>query len=605
MSVLVNGHKIAKTFAGRNLYNELSFGVAEGQHIGLIGPNGSGKSTLLKMITGAEKPDSGTLSRRQGLRTAYLPQVPKLDPDQDILTTLLEGADDPHDKRSMAMAYELFSKLDFDRAGLSEYSPVGTLSGGWQKKVALARELIRQPDILLLDEPTNHLDVESILWLEEFLARVPFTTLIITHDRLFLNRISNRIWELDRRNPGGLLEVDGDYARFCEIKDEHINALERREDVLKNTLRRETEWLRRGPAARTTKQTARINRAYELADNVDSLEDLNKKKSVGIEFSTADGSPKKLLEARHVSKAYDGRTILDDFSITLQRGQRIGLLGSNGAGKSTLIKILLGIETPDSGEVEHNERLKVAYFDQKRDSLDPDSTPIKTLCPQGDHVYFRGNYTHIRSYLDRFLFGPDLAKSPISKLSGGEQARLLIAQLMLKECNLLVLDEPTNDLDLATLNVLEEQLREFEGAIILVSHDRYFMDQVVDQIYAPHNGKLISFSGVGQWETWIKEGGQSAAAIAASARSETAAPTAAVPTPSTPKKKLSYKDQREFDMMEESIAKVEAKLAQLTQETLDPKQMARLTEISSEMARTQAELDRLYARWAELEELRG
>lgn len=604
MSVLVNGHQLSKGFAGRHLFSKLSFGVAEGQHIGLIGPNGAGKSTLLKIIHGLEKPDQGTFSKRQGIRIAFLGQVPQLDPDQDILNTLLEGADDPHDKKSMAQAYELISKLAFDEVGLSEYSPVGTLSGGWQKKVALARELMRQPDLLLLDEPTNHLDVESILWLEEFLARAPFTTLTITHDRLFLNRISNRIWEMDRRHPNGLLEVEGDYATFCEIKEQHINALERREDVLKNTLRRETEWLRRGPAARTTKQQARINRAHELSDNVDSLEDLNRKRSVGIEFNSADASPKKLIEAKNISKSYDGRTLFSNFSITLQRGQRIGLIGSNGAGKSTLIKILLGLETPDTGSVEHNERLLVSYFDQKRDTLDPESTPIKTLCPQGDHVRFRGNYVHIRSYLDRFLFGPDLAKSPIAKLSGGEQARLLIAQLMLQECNVLVLDEPTNDLDLATLNVLEEQLSEFEGAIILVSHDRYFMDQVVDQIYAPHNGELLSFSGVGQWEAWVKTKKLGMQQSKADNTSSSPKNILAEVSISAPNKKLSYKDQRELELIESKIAEAEAELSRWTEAAQDPKQMSKLKEISIQLSQAQVEVDRLYARWTELEKMK-
>jgi ABC transport system ATP-binding/permease protein len=605
MSLLVNGHQLSKGFAGRNLFKKLSFGVSEGQHIGLIGPNGAGKSTLLKIIFGTETPDEGTFSKRQGLRMAYLAQVPVLDPDQDILTTVLDGADDPTDKRAMAQAYELISKLAFDEAGMSEYSLIGTLSGGWQKKVALAREFMKQPDLLLLDEPTNHLDVDSILWLEEFLARTPFATLTITHDRLFLNRISNRIWELDPRHPNGLLEVDGDYATFCQIKEEHIHALERREEVLKNTLRRETEWLRRGPAARTTKQNARMQRAYTLSDDVENLENLNRKKNVGIEFSSADGSPKKILEAKNISKSYDGRTLFENFSLTLQRGQRIALLGANGAGKSTLIKILLGYEKPDTGEVEHSERLQVAYFDQKRDTLDPQSTPIKTLCPQGDHVQFRGSYVHIRSYLDRFLFGPDLAKSPISKLSGGEQARLLIAKLMLQEANLLVLDEPTNDLDLATLNVLEAQLRDFEGAILLVTHDRYFMDQVVDQIYAPYEGKLMSFADIGQWEAWVKD--KSKASLSTQAATQSPAGNSKNikidSASAVSAKKLTYKDQREFDQIEATIAKAEAQLVALEKETQKPENASKLAQISSEMALAQSEIERLYARWSELEAL--
>jgi ABC transport system ATP-binding/permease protein len=601
VSVLVNGHDLEKSFSGRPLFDGLSFGIEEGERIGLIGPNGAGKSTLLKMILGTEKADSGTIARKQGLRVAYLSQTPELDPEMTVLATILEGADDPYDWEATSRALEMLSKMAFDDAGVSEDSLVSSLSGGWRKKVALCRELMRDPSLLLLDEPTNHLDVESILWLEEFLARVPFATLTITHDRLFLNRISNRIWELDRRNPGGLLRIEGDYATFCEIKDEHVAALERRETVLKNTLRRETEWLRRGPAARTTKQQARIQRAGELAANVERLEGLNKAQSVGIRFGGADSTPKKLIEAKHISKAYDGRVLFKDFSLLLQRGSRIGLLGRNGAGKSTLIKLLLGIEAPDTGTVERADQLQVAYFDQNREHLDPNATVLKTVCPQGDHVRFRGNYVHVRSYLDRFLFNVEQGDSLVSKLSGGEQARLLIAKLMLKDANLLVLDEPTNDLDLATLNVLEERLKDFEGAIILVSHDRYFMDQVVDSVFVPADGELVEFMGVEQWEAWQKERTKTLRA-AASAASKGAVDSKADEAPK--KRKLSYNDQREFEQMEAKINGLEDKLQELTSESQLAEvcaDAARLGKLSAEMAGLQGEIDRLYARWAELE----
>jgi ABC transport system ATP-binding/permease protein len=597
VAVLVNGHELSKGFSGRHLFDGLAFGISDGERIGLIGPNGAGKSTLLKMILGSEKPDSGTIARKQGLRVAYLSQTPELVPESTILETILEGALDPYDWESTARALELLSKLAFDEAGLSEDTLVGALSGGWRKKVALARELMREPNLLLMDEPTNHLDVESILWLEEFLAKVPFATLTITHDRLFLNRISNCIWELDRRNPNGLLRVEGDYATFCEIKEQHVNALERKETVLKNTLRRETEWLRRGPAARTTKQTARINRAGDLASNVEALEGLNKVQSVGIVFGTAESTPKKLIEAKKISKSYGDRTLFKDFSLLLQRGNRIGLLGPNGAGKSTLIKLLLGVEQPDSGTVERSDQLQIAYFDQNREHLDPNLTVLKTVCPQGDHVFFRGNYTHVRSYLDRFLFNVEQSDSPVSKLSGGEQARLLIAKLMLREANILVLDEPTNDLDLPTLNILEERLKDFEGAIVLVSHDRYFMDQVVDRIFVPADGHIEEFMGVGQWEAWQKDRAK---------RSKSAPlPPGSQRTPEAPKKvKLSYNDQREFDLMESKIHGLEAKLESLTAESQKPEvasSSSKLTKLTAEMAELQTEIDRLYSRWSELE----
>ena len=599
MAVLVNGHDLSKGFSGRHLFDGLAFGIQDGERIGLIGPNGAGKSTLLKMILGVEKPDSGTIARKQGLRVAYLSQTPELDTSQTVLATILEGAIDPYDWEATSRGLELLSKLDFENAGLSEDTLVGDLSGGWRKKVALCREIMREPNLLLMDEPTNHLDVESILWLEEFLAKVPFATLTITHDRLFLNRISNRIWELDRRNPGGLLNVEGDYATFCEIKEQHVSALERKETVLKNTLRRETEWLRRGPAARTTKQTARINRAGDLADNVERLEGLNKVQTVGIAFGAVEGTPKKLIEVKKISKSYGGRKLFGDFSMLFQKGSRIGLLGPNGAGKSTLIKILLGLEKPDTGTVERADLLQIAYFDQNREHLDPSLTVLKTVCPQGDHVRFRGNFVHVRSYLDRFLFNVEQSDSPVSKLSGGEQARLLIAKLMLREANLLVLDEPTNDLDLATLNVLEERLKDFEGAIILVSHDRYFMDQVVDRILVPADGQIEEFMGVGQWESWQKDRAKqkrNGPALAASAKS----PEPVV----SKKKKLSYNEQREFDLMESKIHDAEAKLQFLSDESQKPEIAAnasKLATLASEMSKLQSEIERLYARWSELE----
>jgi ATP-binding cassette subfamily F protein uup len=601
VAVLVNGFDLSKGFAGRHLFDGLAFGIHDGERIGLIGPNGAGKSTLLKIIQGIEKPDSGTVARKQGLRVAYLSQTPEVDPEATVLATILEGAQDPYDWESTAKAYELMSKLAFDQAGIGEEMLVGALSGGWRKKVALCRELMREPDLLLLDEPTNHLDVESILWLEEFLAKVPFATLTITHDRLFLNRISNRIWELDRRNPGGLLNIEGDYATFCEIKEQHVAALERKETVLKNTLRRETEWLRRGPAARTTKQQARIDRHGELAADVDQLKTLNRSQIAGISFGGADATPKKLIEAKKISKTYGDRTLFSDFSLRLQRGARIGLLGTNGAGKSTLIKILLGIEPPDTGTVERADQLQISYFDQNREHLDPNTTVLKTVCPQGDHVRFRGNYVHVRSYLDRFLFSVEQADSLVSKLSGGEQARLLIAKLMLRDANLLVLDEPTNDLDLATLNVLEERLKDFEGAIILVSHDRYFMDQVVDRILVPADGKIEEFMGVGQWESWQKERARRARSAPPAAAPAT---TASIKIEAPKKAKLSYKEQRELDMMESAIETLDKKLQQLTTESSQPgvaSNAGKLSKITLEMSETQREIDRLYARWEELE----
>jgi ATP-binding cassette subfamily F protein uup len=594
--MLVNAHNLELNLASRLIFKNLSFGIEKGEKIGLIGPNGAGKSSLMKIIAGIMHSDSGQLSKKQGLKIAYLEQSPVLSGDKTILETLLESTDDPYDWQNISQAYELLSKFGFAQAGLTEETLCKSLSGGWAKKAAFCRELLKKPELLLLDEPTNHLDVESILWLEEFLSQNQnFSTLTITHDRLFLNRISNRIWELDRRNPNGLLKVTGDYADYCDVKSQQIAQQEKIQDTLQNVLRRETEWLRRGPKARTTKQQARIDRAENLSNELSNMEEITRQQKVGLSFESSSDTPKKLIEAKNISKSYLEKSVFHNFSLRLERGQRIGLLGVNGAGKSTLIKVLLGVETPSSGSVEHSERLQVAYFAQNRDQLDPKLSVLKSICPQGDHVKFRGQFIHIRSYLDRFLFSPLQMESVVAKLSGGEQARLLLARLMLTDANLLVLDEPTNDLDLQTLNILEEQLRDFDGALILVTHDRYFLDQVTDRIFAIDNGDIKEFYGVEQWENWFKNKNTSVkdkSDVGAKNNKSTA---------NVVSQKLTFNEQQELLQMEKNIHSQEERLQELhnlMQSSVDSKS---LLNHSQEMAILEKNIEQLYARWQELE----
>lgn len=610
MAILVNAHQIRKSFAARPLFEGLTFSVEEGERIGLIGPNGAGKSTLLRILAGETSPDEGVLSLKRGLKIGFLEQVPRFSPGTSVLSTVLEGAHDAHDGEEIARAHELLSRFSLAEGSDSQ---VDQLSGGWKKRVALARELLRQPDLLLLDEPTNHLDVESILWLEELLARSPFATVTITHDRLFLQRVSNRILELDRRNPGGLLSIQGDYASYLETKELMLSAQEQQEIRLKNTLRRETEWLRRGAKARTTKQQARIQRAEDLRQSVDELSYRNQNSKVRIEFQGAEKNPKKLIEARGISQSYGGRWVVPPTDIQITAGSRIGLLGPNGCGKSTLIRLLLGEEEPKTGSVSASELLQVAYFEQNRETLDPSLSVLKTICPSGEYVDFRGGRVHVKSYLDRFLFSYGQMEMAVGKLSGGEQSRLLIARLMLQEANLLVLDEPTNDLDMATLGVLEEVLQDFGGAVLLVTHDRYFLDQVATKILAfgedPQGKRVIlPFMGFSQWESWHEEQARLREAQAAKQNSRASAQSsepAASSTPAPKKRKLSFKDQRELDSMEENIGKAEERLSALQAESALPEVMrssVRLTEIAREMSELQAEIERLYSRWAQLTE---
>ena len=620
MSILVSAHQLRKSFAARPLFEGITFAIESGERIGLIGPNGAGKSTLLRILASQASPDQGTVSFQRGLRVGFLEQVPAFKPGTTVFEAVMEGAKDPDDWSAVAKAHECMSKLSLE----DPEAVIDRMSGGWKKRVALARELVREPDLLLLDEPTNHLDVDSILWLEELLANSSFATLTITHDRVFLQKVSNRILELDRRNTGGLLSVAGDYVRYLELKEEQISTQENRETTMKNTLRRETEWLRRGAKARTTKQQARIDRHGDLKSEVEDLEYRNRSREVRLDFQSAERNPKRLLAATGISKSYDGRKIFSDLDLLMAPGTRVGLMGPNGCGKSTLIRVLLGAEKPDHGDVKLADNLTVAYFEQNRDALDPLKTVAKTICPSGDFVEYRGGRTHIRSYLDRFLFTQGQMEMAVGKLSGGEQARLLIAQLMLKPANLLVLDEPTNDLDMATLAVLEDCLTGFNGAVILVTHDRYFLDQVANKILAfdcPVPGKssseIISFSNLEQWENWRLTGknpnppkllNKNSGSPSGSSKTQ-AAPSAPVTsnpgTTSTAKKKLTYKEQREWDAMESDIRAAEAELDRWSTESAKPELASNSVELGKAlkaMSAAQEVVTQLYARWAELEE---
>ncbi len=602
MSILVSARQIKKTFGARPLFEGLNFVVESGERIGLIGPNGAGKSTLLKLLAGEQSVDEGELSFQRGLRLGHLTQTPVLPLQLTVDEAIFEGLDGEHDSGRMALAGELISTFE-----LSEFSnqTVGTLSGGWKKRVALAKELLKEPDLLLLDEPTNHLDIESIVWLESFLARAAFATVTVTHDRLFLQRVANRILELDRRNPQGLLNVRGDYATYLDRKEELISLQQREETVLKNKLRRETEWLRRGPKARTTKQQARIDSAETLKNEVEELTFRNQNRTAKLDFQSSDKKPKRLIEAIQISKSYADRKLFRNLDLFIGPGSRIGLLGNNGSGKSTLIRVLLGREEQDSGDVRRSEHLKVAYFEQNRETLDPTITLKRAVCPHGDSVIYRGRPTHINGYLDRFLFRKEQIDMAVKHLSGGEQSRVLIAKLMLEEANVLVLDEPTNDLDVETLDVLQDCLVDFDGAILLVTHDRYFLDQVATEIVAfPSDGSdvLTHFSGLSQWESWRANRENVSKATSSTISADF------VEKKKPGGKKLGFKETRELSQMEGRIQQAEARLKELQGETEQPHHQsnaAKLASLYQQIAHLQSQVDDLYARWAELEAMRS
>jgi ATP-binding cassette subfamily F protein uup len=605
VGILLSAQDLGHAFGARALFEGVTFTLSDGDRVGLIGPNGAGKSTLLRILAGELGPDRGGVAARGGLRVAYLPQVPEFAPGATVRETVREGLGTAaHGWEEEARVDELVAKLGLAGPEAGADQSVERLSGGWRKRVALARALVTAPDLLLLDEPTNHLDVESILWLERFLAQARFATVTVTHDRLFLQRVANRVLELDRRNAGGLLDVAGDYATYLDRKAEVMAAQERREDTLRNTLRRETEWLRRGPAARTTKQEARIQRAGALADEVAELETRNRSRSVDLDFQATGRKTRRLIEARGIGVRYGDRAVFDGLDVLVGPGTRLGLLGPNGCGKSTLLRVLTGAQAPTTGEVKRADGLEIAFFEQDRAALDPALTLADTVCPDGDYVQFRGARVHRAGYLERFLFRSEQLQQPVGRLSGGEQSRLLVAQLMLRPASILVLDEPTNDLDFPTLAILEEALTSFDGAVLLVTHDRYFLDQVATQIMAFHTkpgeeGRTTVFTGLDQWESWFATQKPSPSTSPSSSPSSSSSGT---------KKKLSYQLQREWDQIESQITAADATVASLESQLSDPtvaSDHARLIELDAALTAARTESDRLYARWAELEALRS
>jgi len=607
MAILLSCTQLKKAFAARSLFDNISFAIESNERIGLIGPNGAGKSTLLKIIAGIETPDKGEISLQRGLKVGMLEQIPKFEPDATVESAITSGISDAHDWANISRVQEYMSRLSLNkRNGISENTPVAQLSGGWQKRVALARLLVGDHDLLLLDEPTNHLDVESILWLEEFLANKALATVVVTHDRLFLQRVSNRIMELDRRNPDGILSVQGSYADYLENKEQLMAVQENREITLKNTLRRETEWLRRGVMARGTKQYARIKQAKELKQEVEELKDRNTVWTASIDFQSSERNPKKLIQAKGIAKSYGDQVLFKDFDLLITPGSRLGLLGANGCGKTTLIRVLVGQEKSDAGIIDRSDQLQIVYFEQNRETLDPNTTVAQTIAPSGDHVKYRGNYIHLRGYLDRFNFSQTQMNMKVGKLSGGEQSRLLIAKLMLNEANVLILDEPTNDLDMPTLQVLEQCLLEFNGAVILVTHDRYFLDQVANKLFAfeepdgPNAGKVVPFASLEQWERAYQDEQAEKRTKENTLRKKTAKDS----SQATGKQKLSFKEQYEFDHMENKIHKAEEKLKKLQAESMLPEVVsnaARLALLIPEIKKLEADIDHFYKRWAELE----
>ncbi|MBX3302387.1 MAG: ABC-F family ATP-binding cassette domain-containing protein [Nitrospira sp.] len=595
--MLLSCESVEKSYGVKPLFTGLSIGLCEGDHVGLIGPNGSGKSTLLKILAGLEEPDSGTRSVRRQVRIGYVPQEPSFAEQHSIedalAQVLLDEGLDPHEQGGrVAKALGLGGFVRSDQA-------VSALSGGWKKRLAIARSLMLEPDVLLLDEPTNHLDVEGILWLEGLLKAEPHAFIVISHDRRFLESVTTRIWELNRSYANGVFQANGRYSEFLEQREAALQAQADYQASLANRVRREVEWLRRGPKARTTKAKARIDSAGRLIDELHDMESRQAQASAGIDFTASGRKSKQLLVAKGLEKSLGSKLIVCDLDLLLGPGERIGLLGPNGSGKTTLLKLVAGTLEPDCGTITRADRLRVVTFEQHRESLDQQATLRRALAPAGgDAVVYQDRSIHLVSWAKRFLFKPEQLDLPVSRLSGGEQARLLIARLMLEPADLLILDEPTNDLDIPTLDVLEESLLEFAGALVLVTHDRWLLDRV--------STRLLALDGTGRAE-WFADYAQWEAAQVKKAPEESRAQSTRerVARPGSGKRKgLSYHEQREWEQIETRILAAEEVVAACQAAVNDPAIVSSAEELQERYAAlhaAQVEVERLYARWAELD----
>ena len=592
--VLLSCENVSKAFGAQVLFSGLSFGLSEGDHVGLIGPNGAGKSTFLKVLAGIEEPDSGTRALRRFTRVGYVPQDPEF-PVEATVESVITAALAQNVSEDLDPAAQL--AITLGRAGFTDiHQTVASLSGGWKKRLAIAREVVSAPAVLLMDEPTNHLDVDGIVWLENLLKTEPLAYLVISHDRYFLEHVTTRIVELNRMYTGGLFESEGRYSDFLVKRDEALQNQAAYQEALANTVRREIEWLRRGPKARTTKAQARIKSAARSMQELEELKSRAIETRAAIDFTASERKSKKLLVAEHISKTFDNKTILNDINLILTPGVRLGLLGANGSGKTTLLQLLAGSMLPDSGRIERADNLQIVYFEQNREALDQSLTLKRALVPDGDTVIYRGRPVHVASWARRFLFRSDQLETPVRNLSGGEQARILIARLMLQPADVLILDEPTNDLDIPTLEVLEESLMEFPGALILVTHDRFLLDRVSTILLALDNrGQGLFYADYAQWESAAKE-------VVTETRE---APPKTQPREAKRPPRLTSQEKREWEQMEQKILQAEETLANCQSALDDPHVAAdpiAVQERYQALEAARAEVDRLYARWAELEE---
>ena len=600
MSLLLSGRGLTKSYSHRALFAELGIELRAGERIGLIGPNGAGKTTLLKILVGREAADEGQIIARRGLKVGFLAQDDAFEVGQTVFEAALAGFKDDsleeHERETQAaIALTQVGFTDFDQEA-------STLSGGWRKRLALARELAREPDILLMDEPTNHLDLPGVVWLEKFLRSSPFGYLVATHDRAFLRAVADDVIEISRVYPGGVFRTEGGYDSFADKRDLFLEAQARQQESVANQVRRETDWLGHKARARTKKASSRIEAA---ADRREELAELKYRTAsagtAGIDFVGTGRQTKKLLTVTGISKSLGGKPLFSGLDFIISPGMRLGLLGPNGSGKSTLLRVMAGEIEPDTGTVKQADGLRAVMFEQGRAKLNTTKTLRRSLSPNSDMISFRDRTLHVGGWAKQFLFQPEQLDLELSALSGGEQARVRIAQLMLKPADLLLLDEPTNDLDIPALEVLEESLESFPGAVVLVSHDRELMDRLCTEVIGlDGQGGLVMCGSVGQWlASFAKD-------EISRAKEESKARTSAT-TNAKKAKKLSFKEQQEWDAMEAAVHTAEeiVLVKQAAVEAAATSPRAVLAEVCKEMEDAQHKVEKMYARWQELEGKRG
>jgi ABC transport system ATP-binding/permease protein len=648
---IISIESISKQYGARPLFRDISFGMQRGERLGVIGVNGSGKTSLLRIVAGVEPPDTGRVTMAGGARVAYLPQEPPLDPALSVLDTVFAGdsptvrllrryeqlvaalESDPGDEQLLAQLSALTPQMDalgaweaeaaarsiVDELGLASViaQPVGTLSGGQRKRAAMARALVDRPDLLILDEPTNHIDTDTVAWLEEYLGRIPTALLLVTHDRYFLDRLISRVIELDR---GRLFSYQGNYERFLEQKAERLLREAAAEEARQNLLRKELAWLRRGARARTTKQKAHVERVYDL------MEQRPEAAQGTVAIDTAGGRRlgKRVVELKGVRKGFGERTLIKGLSMEIRPGDRVGIIGPNGSGKSTLLNLIAGRVQPDAGEIVVGETVQLAYYDQEAAGLDESLRVVDYIREAAELIRgSEGSLVAATQMLERFLFPPNQQWASISTLSGGERRRLYLLRQLIEQPNLLLLDEPTNDLDIQTLGVLEDYLDEFAGAVVTVSHDRYFLDRVVQRTLAfAGDGTIVEYPG--GYSTYLahrpnprrddpagrltnssqgKGAARQHAAAGAGSQAGSGATHGGQAAPAAPRR-LSSKERRELEQLEARIGELEGQrdtlAARLNGAGTD---YTRYAALAAELAALEAQIEAAFTRWAELSEL--